>query len=95
MNKRQAKKRNKKFGCKKWNDARCRTAFYEKWIKPIVPPKYVFENILNSWNSEFDNRLKPGCAYFKKYLEKASKTRHATLKFLPEEFWAVEEEVRR
>lgn len=89
MNKRQAKKRNKKFGYKKWCEAKHRIAFYERVIKPIKVPKYVLENFLNS---EVDE-LNPAGAYFKEYLKKASKTRHATLKFLPEEFWGIEEEV--
>lgn len=90
LNKRQAKKRNKKFGCKKWCDAKRRISFYEQIIKPVAVPKNVLENFLNS---EFDDELNPVGAYLKEYLEKASKTRHATLKFLPEEFWAIEEEV--
>lgn len=89
MNKRQAKKRNKKFGCKKWCEAKRRISFYKQIIKPVAVPKYVLENFLNS---EFDDELNPAGAYFKEYLEKASKTRHATFKFLPEEFWAIDEE---
>lgn len=90
MNKRQAKKRNKKFGCKKWSDAKRRISLYEEWIKPVAIPKDVLENFLNS---EFDDELNPVGAYLKEYLEKASKIRHATFKFLPEEFWAIGEEV--
>lgn len=90
MNKRQAKKRNKKFGCKKWCDAKPRIRFYERAIKPIVPPKYVLENFLNS---EVDDGWHPYGAFYKKYLERASKIRHATFKFLPEEFLGIEEEV--
>lgn len=89
MNKRQAKKLRKKFGCKKWCDAKRRISFYEQIIKPVAVPKYVLENFLNS---EFDDDLNPAGSYFKEYLEKASKIRHATLKFLPEEFWAIEVE---
>jgi hypothetical protein len=90
LNKRQAKKRNKKFGYKKWSDAKRRISFYEQIIKPVAVPRYVLDNFLNS---EFDDELNPAGAYFKEYLEKTSKTRHATLKFLPDEFWGIEEEV--
>lgn len=90
MNKRQAKKRNKKFGYKKWSEAKRRISFYEQIIKPVAAPKYVIENFLNS---EVDDGWNAYGAFYKKYFEKAARMRHATLKFLPDEFGGTEEEV--
>lgn len=89
MNKRRAKKQNKKFGCKKWSEAKRRTAFYEQIIKPVAVPKYVLENFLNS---EVDDGWNAYGAFYKKYLEKAARMRNETLKFMPDEFWGIEEE---
>ena len=70
MNKRQAKKRNKKFGCKKWCEAKRMDEIYNFWKRPMLI-------LSDKWYELVDKRLQT----------------ETKLYTLPEEFWAIEEEV--
>lgn len=70
MNKRQAKKRNKKFGCKKWSEAKRMGEIYNFWQRPMLI-------LREQWYKRVAKRLRT----------------ETQLYTLPEEFWAIGEEV--
>ena len=51
MNKRQAKKRNKKFGCKKWSEVKRMDELYNFWQRPVLI-------IRNKWFERVAKRLR-------------------------------------